>query len=622
MFACLYSLSTPVAALVSLAESFTPRFEVVGPLVMLDASGLTRLFGTPREIGEQLRAAARHPVRIAIAPTQTTAALLALGRPGLTVLNSGEQVTALADLPVGVLGEFERLRIGSGPMPAGAAKPARATASASSSPGEAASTARPRPPQVGPMVDVLPYFQSSLDRISSAATVPYRVDVSTAATPMAVAVSTPVSAPAPRGGGWQHPRDAHAAAHARRRRTMAADTASIHALAPGYQPRAGAGTSDSARGGTEVEPVPDGRATPAARVAPVLSSRARSQHRAVATLLDTLRRWGIRTLGQLAALPPGDVYERLGARGVAWQRLARGDDASPLVPWVPDEPFDAALSLEWPIEGLEPLSFVLQRLLEPLSDRLERADRGAAILHVHLRLVDKTVHARMLQLPAPMRDPKTLRTLLLLDLESNPPACGIDHVRVLIEPTPARITQWALFERAQPSPEQVSTLLARLAALMGDSHVGSPQLVDSWKPGAFAMAPFQPGPPHEAGAGRQRHGREDGTASGAAAPAPEATNAVPLVHAALRRFRLPVPARVQMHDGRPVRIVTDRRGIAGGPVVQAAGPWRTSGEWWNDGQPGRAWDRDEWDVALADGTVYRLYVERDVGQWFLEGVVD
>ena len=109
------------------------------------------------------------------------------------------------------------------------------------------------------------------------------------------------------------------------------------------------------------------------------------------------------------------------------------------MPWVPEEPFDAVLDLEWPIEGLEPLSFVLGRLLEPLAERLERADRGAAVLHTHLRLVSKDTHARTLQLPAPMRDPKTLRTLILLDLETNPPSAAIDCVRVLIEPTPARV---------------------------------------------------------------------------------------------------------------------------------------------------------------------------------------
>ena len=279
----------------------------------------------------------------------------------------------------------------------------------------------------------------------------------------------------------------------------------------------------------------------------------------------------MKTFAAFAALPPGEVYERLGARGVFWQRVARGEDTTPLVPWVPEEPFDAVLDLEWPIEGLEPLSFVLGRLLEPLAERLERADRGAAVLHTHLRLVSKDTHARTLQLPAPMRDPKTLRTLILLDLETNPPSAAIDCVRVLLEPTPARVLQWQLFERAQPSPEQVTTLLARLTALMGETHVGSPRLVDSWKPGAFEMKAFAVKDAKASHEGREGHEGHEGHAGRSHAAT------------ALRRYRLPVPVRVQVQDGRPVRVTTDRRGVSGGPIVQAAGPWRTSGEWWNDG---------------------------------------
>lgn len=112
-------------------------------------------------------------------------------------------------------------------------------------------------------------------------------------------------------------------------------------------------------------------------------------------------------------------------------------------------------------------------------------------------------------------------------------------------------------------------------------------------------------------------------APAAAASQPAAgASAVADAGSALRRFRLPVPVRVQVREGRPIRLITDRRGVTGGSVIQAAGPWRTSGAWWHDATPGAAWDRDEWDVALEDGTIYRLYVERGVGQWFLEGVVD
>ena len=96
---------------------------------------------------------------------------------------------------------------------------------------------------------------------------------------------------------------------------------------------------------------------------------------------------------------------------------------------------------------------------------------------------------------------------------------------------------------------------------------------------------------------------------------------------ALRRFRFPIPARVTVSEGRPVRVQVDRQGFTSGGVAQSAGPWRTSGDWWEppgtQGTSGTsAWDRDEWDVAMNDGTVYRLAVERGVGQWFLEGVID
>jgi protein ImuB len=82
-----------------------------------------------------------------------------------------------------------------------------------------------------------------------------------------------------------------------------------------------------------------------------------------------------------------------------------------------------------------------------------------------------------------------------------------------------------------------------------------------------------------------------------------------------------VPARVAVADGRPVRVTTDRRGFAGGAVLQAAGPWRTSGNWWSTGhQP--CWNRDEWDVALGDGAIYRIFRDRETDGWFIDAIVD
>src|SRR5258706_6821445 len=269
-------------------------------------------------------------------------------------------------------------------------------------------------------------------------------------------------------------------------------------------------------------------------------------------MLATLRRWGLRTLGELASLPPDEVAARLGQAGVEWQRLARGEDRRPLLPAVPEERFEQALDLEWPIEGLEPISFVLGRLLEPLSAHLERRDRGGAVLHVRLHLVTREVHERSLQLPAPIRDARTLRTLALLDLESHPPSAAIDRVVVAIDPTPGRVVQFSLLTRPLPSPEQLSTLMARLHALMGEGRCGAAVAVDSWEPGAFAMKPFAPNDAGsrepgagirdpESGIGDQGSGVKNSAT--VKPPIPDPRYPIPPV-VALPRFPVSVPSRV------------------------------------------------------------------------------
>lgn len=327
------------------------------------------------------------------------------------------------------------------------------------------------------------------------------------------------------------------------------------------------------------------------------------------TFIGAWRRWGLRTLGDLAKLPPSDLVARMGRPSLAWQAMARGEDMRPLVPALEDERFEATFELEWPVDDLQPLSFVLTRLLEPLSTRLERRDRGAAVLHVVLRLVTRELYARRLELPSPMRDVRTLRTLALLDLESHPPAAAVDRVTVVIDPTPGRVLQHTLFSRARPTPEQLSTLLARLGAVMGADRVGAPATVDTHRPGAFAMTPFATDHDDHRRARGARRDHEDSAVS-----ARSALN----VASAARRCRQPVPARVVVEAGRPVRVTTDRRGFAGGAVVRAAGPWRTSGDWWGE----RRYARDEWDVALGDGAVYRIFQDRHTEAWFVDAIVD
>lgn len=338
---------------------------------------------------------------------------------------------------------------------------------------------------------------------------------------------------------------------------------------------------------------------------------------------DVLRRWGLTTLGEFVSLPSVELSERLGQSGLALQRLACGVDPSPLVPDPGVPRFVQSIELEWPIAQLEALSFVLARLLDPLSLSLERADRGAAAIHLDLRLVDRTMHARVLQLPAAMRDPRVLRTLLLLDLESHPPSAGIDVVTIEVDPAPSRIIQYSLLERARPSAETLATLTARLNALVGESRVGTPLLLDTHRPDAFEMRRFAPREPGGRGAGGPGSGdgrSRVGFPSAPWLPGPPAP--------CLRRFRLPVAIRVTVDRGRPVAVAIDRRGMPGGRVERAAGPWRTSGAWWDGGSTGSPqcdtspWDRDEWDIELSDSSLCRIFHDRRMEKWFLDGVVD
>ena len=400
------------------------------------------------------------------------------------------------------------------------------------------------------------------------------------------------------------------------------------------------------------------RDKPAAPNAPIAPIAPNAPIAPIAPIAPNLRRWGLKTLGDLASLPSSELAARLGQAGLCWQKWARGEEMRPLVPTGVSEPFEASLDLEWPIEGLEPLSFVLARLLDPLCERLERHDRGAVVLRVTLTLVTsastrsatarpgrslgeggRELHERVIELPAPMRDARVLRTLALLDLESNPPSDAIDRVTVGVDVTEGRILQFGLFARALPS-DKLATLMARLGALMGTDRVGAPALVDTYRPGAFAMATFDPPRTFT------NHQPLITTNPTSLLTNPGQRSAPPSV---LRRFRLSIPARVILEQGRPVRVTTDRRGFGGGRVKHCEGPWRSSGDWWRPSAIGdrrssigdrpssigerpssighgshatRPWNCDEWDVLLLDGTSYRISHAHDEDAWFVEGLVD
>jgi protein ImuB len=266
------------------------------------------------------------------------------------------------------------------------------------------------------------------------------------------------------------------------------------------------------------------------------------------------------------------------------------------------------LNLEWPIEGLEPLSFVLARQCESLSSALERADRGAVAVTTRLHLVTRADHVRTLQVPSPIRDARTLRTLVLLDLESHPPSAAIDVVELELQVVPGLIVQGTLLTRALPSPDDLATLTSRLCALMGDTRVGAPALVDTHDERRSTVEKFT---------GQGKRQKAEGKRVDKQTPSPTPQAALP---PCLRRYRIPLAVSVEVERGRPASVRAHTRGIPGGDIVNVAGPWRSSGRWW--AQDDEQWDRDEWDIELVCGGCYRLVRDRFTGRWEIEGEID
>ena len=105
-----------------------------------------------------------------------------------------------------------------------------------------------------------------------------------------------------------------------------------------------------------------------------------------AEVLETLERWGVRTSAELAALPVLQLSERLGQEGIRLHELARGASERSMVVAEPEIHFEEEMELEDAVEELEPLSFLLGRLLDQLCARLDARSMAACAVRVRFEL--------------------------------------------------------------------------------------------------------------------------------------------------------------------------------------------------------------------------------------------
>jgi len=309
---------------------------------------------------------------------------------------------------------------------------------------------------------------------------------------------------------------------------------------------------------------------------------------------ETFALWGIRTLGELAALPEADLVARLGAQARTWSALARGAAEHVF------EPIESAFSLEefcefeTPVEQMEALLFVGARMIDSLALRASARALALASLTVRMKLEGGGCHERMIRPALPSIDRKFLLKLLQLEIAAHPPRAAVAALTLAADAGQSSLVQLGLFAPQTPEPSRLDVTLARLKAIVGSDRVGSPVLEDTHRADSFRMAGF--------------------TVSGkAAAPGTQAARI------ALRRVRPPAPVSVVLRAMKPVAF-RDRESSF--EVTAAYGPWRTGGCWWSTD----VWDGEEWDVLAVESggasVACVLTCERTDNAWRLEAFYD
>ena len=343
-----------------------------------------------------------------------------------------------------------------------------------------------------------------------------------------------------------------------------------------------------------------------------------------------LHKWGIHTIGQLAALDKEQLGARLGPEAIRMWERANGRSSRLLKLVRPPESFEESFEFESEIETAEPLLFMLRRFLEQLALRLAAIYLVAKELTLRItfansrqvrRGVDssdwrnesavasKQIYERVFKIPQPTNDVDLLFRMLQTHLENFRSEHPIVAVALSAEPIKPALEQFGLFETALRNPYQLSETLARLTALLGSDRIGTPALEETHRPDAFQMQPFCSTGFQLAAASViacKNNGRQD-------ARLPHSQDGCAPLSPALRRFRPALSASVLQDEDTPTHLCNAE---LSGKITAQRGPYLLSGNWWDE----KSWRRSEWDLQLKNGELVRAHEHE--GVWKIDGVYD
>ena len=328
------------------------------------------------------------------------------------------------------------------------------------------------------------------------------------------------------------------------------------------------------------------------------NSAAKTRQSEIRQILAILHKWGIHTIGQLAALDKQQLGARLGPEAIRMWERANGQSSRVIKLIRSPESFEESFEFENEIETAEPLLFMLRRFLEQLAIRLSGIYLVAKELTLRVTFTDKQIYERIFKIPQPTNNVDLLFRMLHTHLENFKSEYPIVAVALSAQPVRPAKEQFGLCEATLRNPHQLSETLARLTALLGADRVGTPVLEETHRPDAFRIEPFT------------WHGL----------PA-HPIGRMPMPCPALRRFRPPAATSMFVSKQRHLQSETIR-----GQVVDQRGPYLFSGNWWDE----KSWVRAEWDLQLEAGELVRCYESPSSSNygatgeatWKIDGIYD
>lgn len=300
-----------------------------------------------------------------------------------------------------------------------------------------------------------------------------------------------------------------------------------------------------------------------------------------------LKLLGVRALGELARLPHGPFVRRFGKIAARWHAQACGADPTPFMPRAHELKIEASLYGEGAAEQEEQVYFALRMLIARVCEDLVRLGKRTGMLLLTLECESGESRKLPIGLAQPTSQAVSIFDVIRANVEGQSFTAPIIGLRLQAARLEEGGAAESLFAESVPDAQMIALTLARLEAAFGAGGSRARLVPAHASDGAFSYDPFEMPPPLPTGISALQ------------------TPSVP-------QLRLLTVREIE------VRMLKNVPAFVGSPpqaVVEFSGPWRIDEGWFE-----HPLSRDEYDVLLEDGALYRIYHQGE--HWYLRGAYD